>query len=92
MGRRVAWVRKDDKIESVFWGSLCPKLIAVHIEGEEGEPAAQEIVGERELSVRTFDEQAIAAGRPEVRHAAYEPPSIALRRSACTARSPSQIA
>ena len=42
--RLVAWVRKDDKNESVFWGSLFPKLIAVQLEGEEGEPAAQEIV------------------------------------------------
>jgi hypothetical protein len=42
--RLVAWVRKDDKNESVFWGSLFPKLIAVQLEGEEGGPAAQEIV------------------------------------------------
>ena len=42
--RLVAWIREDAKNESVFWGSLYPKLIAVQLDGDGGGPVARELV------------------------------------------------
>ena len=42
--RLVAWVRKDDKNEGVFWGSLFPKLIALQPESDAAEPVAYEVI------------------------------------------------
>lgn len=36
VNRLVAWAKEDAKNESVFWGSIYPKLIPVQISGEDG--------------------------------------------------------
>jgi hypothetical protein len=41
--RLVAWVQEDAKNESVFWGSIYPKLIPLQLTGEEGAPLAVEL-------------------------------------------------
>ena len=42
--RLVAWIREDAKNESVFWGSIYPKLISLQLDGEEGGPVRHELV------------------------------------------------
>ena len=36
--RLVAWIGEDDKNESIFWGTIYPKLLPLQVTGEGGGP------------------------------------------------------
>ena len=42
--RLVAWAKEDPKHESIFWGTIYPKLLPLQVTGEGGGPMVIEIV------------------------------------------------